>query len=142
MLRRSNVGPLRRDVSKMQRQVAGAIIGSLLLSGCAGVKYAMDNYTGVDPVMFSAVGRSFMVYDKPTQDRMMISASVGDAFAQGVVRGGTWGVVSIADPAALFRDAADSYLVHTGRLNCKTEPATLVVEPQYEIRYHCPTGST
>lgn len=108
-----------------------------LLSGCAGANYAMEHYSGVPIQQFKASnGATYRIFDKPTESRLMITSSIGDALGGGAVQGMTLGAVRPSSAAVLFRDAAEEYLKSTGR-TCTTRDTTLVIDPQYEVRYEC-----
>ena len=113
------------------------LIAALLLSGCAGAKYAMDNYSKVKPLAFtSQTGKGFRVYDKPSESRMMITPTIGSAMGGGAVNGATFGAVNPAASEVIYRDAAEEYLASTGR-TCRALDISLILDPQYEVRYQC-----
>jgi hypothetical protein len=119
-----------------------AMSSTILLVGCAGMQYAMDNYTGVPVQQFTASsGAHYRIFDKPKENRLMITPSLAAAAGGGAVQGLTFGAVNPASAAVVFRDAAQEYLATTGR-TCETKDTTLVVNPQYEVRYQCSTLSS
>lgn len=110
---------------------------ALLVSGCAGVDYAMKNYGGVPIETFRAsTGSQFRIFDKPSEHRMMITPSIAASVRGGAVSGLTFGVANPANVEVVFRDAAEEYLASTGR-RCRSRDITKIVDPQYEIRYEC-----
>lgn len=115
-----------------------AMMSALLsvLAGCAGAQYAMSNYKGVKVETFkSTTGRTFRIFDKPTENRLMITPTVGGALGHGAAKGLTFGA-SGASPAVIYRDGAAEYLAAAGR-SCTIKDTTLIADPQYEVRYDC-----
>jgi hypothetical protein len=108
------------------------------LAGCAGASYAMKNYSGIDPVSWTSptTKTTFRVFDKPTENRMMITLGFGGAAAQGIGQGLTLGAADTRTPAIVYQDAAIEWLKSQGR-SCTATSAFVVIEPQYEIRYTC-----
>ena len=66
----------------------------------------------------------------------MITLSLGGAAAQGAGAGLTWGLADTRTPQVVYQDAAIEWLLTTGR-KCTATNASLILEPQYEIRYAC-----
>lgn len=114
------------------------IVGAALLSGCTGAKYAMDNYndTPAKPYQHRVSGTWYRIHDKPRENRLMITASLGGAAGQGMVKGLTLGIVGNETPGVVYRDVSLEYLAVSGR-SCDTKEVTLIIEPQYEVRYEC-----
>jgi hypothetical protein len=101
----------------------------------------MQNYSGVTVQQFKAkTGSSFRIFDKPAENRLMITSSIGDALGSGAVQGATFGAIRPSSAAVVFRDAAEEYLASTGR-TCTTRDTTLIIDPQYEVRYECSAAS-
>jgi len=119
-----------------------------LLSGCQGMKYALDNYTGVDVQHFTLApdaspgspnnqrAETFRIFDKPQESRLMITPSVAASAGMAAVSGLTLGGASRAGSPARMREAVTAYLASTDRV-CTIDALDLVVEPQYEARYRC-----
>lgn len=123
------------------------------LAGCgAGVDYVIQNYSGtplvkheilpadgkryVDDGSGNVVDRAktFRIFDKPAENRLMITPSMGDAIAMGAVQG-----LTLADsdsPIIIYKDAAVDWLKTTGR-RCAIVDAYLIIKPQYEVKYSC-----
>jgi hypothetical protein len=110
----------------------------LALSSCAGMGYAIQHYASVKPEIWQSptTGTSFRVYDKPQENRMMITLSIGAAAAQGAGRGITLGLADTRTPSIVYQDAAIEWLSTKGRV-CSATATSLIVEPQYEVRYNC-----
>lgn len=114
-----------------------------ILTGCGGgMKYALDNYTGVPVESWTSPStkQAFRIFDKPQEKRLMITLGFGGAAAQGFGKGITFGAADTRTPEIIYQDAAIEWLKTKGR-DCKATNAFLVVEPQYEIRYECPGSS-
>ena len=121
---------------------SAALAACSLLSGCAGANYAMEHYSGVPIQQFKASnGATYRIFDKPAENRLMITSSLAAAFGSGAVQGATFGAIQPTSAAVVFRDAAEQYLVSTGR-TCVTRDTTLVIDPQYEVRYDCSAVAT
>jgi hypothetical protein len=144
----------------MKWGISCIVIAAATLAGCQGVKYAMDNYKGVDIqhfVVMPADGQRFVksttggpdvdrattwrIFDKPPENRLMITPSLSAAMAGGAASGLTFGAAEGVDGPAVFRDAAQRYLDSTGR-TCTTTTVDLIMKPQYEVRYECQVAGT
>lgn len=116
----------------------GLLLLALSLGGCAGMGYAMEHYTGIDPVPVAVEGDDiYRVFDKTDAGRMMVTSSLGNAFAQGAGRGMFLGAVDTTPPKPLFERAALQYLQGTERGHCRITDGYLIVTPQYEFKYDC-----
>lgn len=117
-----------------------ALITLSVISGCAGASYAIQHYASVPVKGFtSAAGSGYRIYDKPSENRLMITPSIGASMGGGAVKGATWGIVNPLTGSALYRAAAEEYLRSTGR-ECTVQNIELILEPQYEARYTCTTS--
>lgn len=103
---------------------------TLSVAGCTGLQYAMDNYQGVPIVQQKYANQVFRVFDKPEENRLMITPSIGKS----AVQGATWGAA--ATPEIFFQNAAQAFLDQSGR-KCTAGDPKLIVQPQYEIFYTC-----
>lgn len=113
-----------------------ALVLVLALSGCAGMNYAMENYTGVPVTPFKYGGDTYRVFDKPNEDRLMITPSAGKAASVGAVKGITLGLSGPMTVEADYRKVTQAYLDSTGR-KCTILKGSLVVQPQWEFDYQC-----
>jgi len=132
----------------MIRIIAILLAFAVFLSGCQGLKYAMDNYDGVEVRHFTLAGsqpqpgqpaarsETFRIFDKPHESRLMITPSMGAIAGMGTVSGLTFGSVSGRGSPARMREASMAFLYSTGR-TCAVDSVDLVVAPQYEARYRC-----
>lgn len=108
-----------------------AIATTLLLAGCSGMSYALQEYRDVQRVDWqNAVGVDYRIYDRPMDNRMMITPSIGQAALGGM----SFGLAN--QPSFVFRSAADEWLREQGR-NCVVDRIELIVQPQWEAFYNC-----
>lgn len=126
-----------------------AAVFAVALGGCQGVEYAMNEYQGVPVTHFvdkptsgrmvdeegRPIATTYRIFDKPEQNKLMITPSVGDSMGMGAMKGLTFGAGGNASPAAL-QAAAMKWLQSKGR-TCTATQTILVVEPQYEVKYIC-----
>ncbi|MBZ9699533.1 MULTISPECIES: hypothetical protein [unclassified Mesorhizobium] len=96
----------------------------------------MDNYTNVKVVSFTSPSQKtgYRIFDKPAENRLMITSSIGNAMGQGALKGLT--LMDTTPPEILFEQAAVEYLASTGR-TCVSKKAFLIVQPQFEVQYDC-----
>lgn len=114
-----------------------AIAAICATTGCTGLQYAADNYTGVPVQNIKHAEKEWRIFDKPDQGRLMITPSLSDSAADGFASGLTLGLAgSPYLREATFRPAVEAYLsqVH-GR--CAITHGDLVVKPQFEFFYDC-----
>lgn len=106
------------------------------LGGCANINYIMDNYSGVGIKEVATQYDTFRVFDKPAENRLMITSSIGSAIGQGLVGGATFNPTVAAAPEPVFHEAVEMYLAQSGR-KCEVQPGVLLAQPQWEFRYSC-----
>ena len=115
-----------------------SLVGLLVLAGCSGLSYAMDNYTGVKPETFAYAGENWRVFHKPLESRLMITPSLKSAFIGGAKTGATFGLAgNQTDPENRFRTAAMMFIKQNVSDTCGITSGKLVVNPQYEYNYDC-----
>jgi len=110
-------------------------------SGCASFSYITQAYNGVPVQQVSTQYDTFRVFDKPTENRMMITSSLASAAAQGFTGGLLLNPTATASPKPIFEEAALAYLKQTGR-NCKIMDGYLLVNPQWEFKYSCEVATS
>lgn len=133
-------------------RIALVVAAAVPLAACSSnMNYVIQNYDGVvveEHVVPPADGpryvpsdngpvdmaRKFRIFDKPLENRMMITASLGDAAAYGFVRGLV--KIDVNPPTSVYRDAAIDYLHSKGRACTPVETMELI-RLQYEVRYAC-----
>lgn len=107
------------------------VAAALALTGCQGMGYAIQHYGNTPRLNWTdASGKSFGIYDKPDENRMMVTASM----AKSIAIGATYFLAS--DGGFVYKAAAEEYLLEQGR-DCLATSTTLIVEPQYEVAYTC-----
>lgn len=113
------------------------ILALTILCGCGGINYAMQNYSGVDVQTFGFAGTVYRVFDKPEEGRLMITPTLGNAAAAGVIQGGTLGLSGDPlSPQGQFRQASDAFIKQRNQ-KCRVTDGAKVIHPQYEFFYTC-----
>jgi uncharacterized membrane protein len=84
---------------------------------------------------------TYRVFEHRSEKTLMTAPSIGKSAAIGAAKGATLGLASTASmsPEQRHQAAAQQYLAQTGRANCKITGGHMVLEPQYEFTYECPT---
>ena len=108
----------------------------LLLAGCAGLDAAME-YDDTEAIHFDFAAATWRIFDKPAEGRLMITPDMGEALAEGLLSGLTFGAADGAIPKSKYRDAVVAWLAHTKR-SCTVTDGYLLVKPQWEFTYRCP----
>lgn len=96
----------------------------------------MQAYSDVPVQQVTTQYDTFRVFDKPAENRMMVTSSLASAAAQGFTGGLLLNPTVTATPKPVFEEAAQAYLKQTGR-NCKIVDGYLLVNPQWEFKYSC-----
>ncbi len=109
---------------------------AIIMGGCASVSYIVDNYSGVPIQEVETSYDTFRVFDKPAENRMMITTSIASASGQGIVGGLMLNPAGGATPLPIFREAVEKYLAQSGRA-CQVKDGALIAVPQWEFRYTC-----
>ncbi|MDV7145920.1 hypothetical protein R3X27_24860 [Tropicimonas sp. TH_r6] len=122
----------------MQGLKAGVVFAVLVaVTGCSGLDYAVSNYSKVKPVQFTYAGNTFRVYDRPDENRLMITPQVGDRSGANALKGAAQGAAGgLAGSEGTYRSASDAYFSGTGR-QCEVNRIERIVEPQWEVFYTC-----
>ncbi|MGE3230370.1 MAG: hypothetical protein AB7J30_13135 [Hyphomicrobium sp.] len=124
----------------MRTRFVMAVVGTLALSGCAGLNYIYENYQGTPLAEFQNEDDTFRIFDKPQESRLMITPSLGTTMVSGAVSGATFNAVSTAVPKPVYEKAVLGYLQSTGRA-CMVVDGALLVTPQWEFKYRCDGAS-
>lgn len=114
-----------------------AALSALLLSiaACAPVEQIADTYGSTSPISFSHGGKNYRVYDQPNEGRLMITPSLGGAFAAGAARGASLGIGSDGINANEgMKSAAQAFTAGRG---CTLTSGRVLLHPQYEFAYTC-----
>jgi hypothetical protein len=98
--------------------------------------YARENYRDVQLVEIATSHDTFRVFDKPAENRLMITSSLAMAAGAGAVGGLLLNPTAGATPQPVFREAVDKFLASTGR-SCVVTESALLIQPQWEFRYTC-----
>lgn len=117
--------------------VLSAAVG---LSGCANLNYAMDEYGQTPMVLYEHRDKTYRLWDKPDQNKMMVSSNLGAAAGDGFMTGLTFGIVSAYPGEPTMRSVAEGYLAGKQR-KCTVAIGTLIQQPQWEFRYQCQAPS-
>ncbi len=112
------------------------LLAALTLGGCANLDYAADNYGNTPLTELDHDGHPYRVFDKPSQNRLMITSSIGSAIGGGLIRGATFGLFSNHPSEPVMQAAAAEYLKSTNRA-CTLQTGQLIAQPQWEFRYSC-----
>ena len=114
------------------------ILPMLALIGCSGgLSYAVKNYRGVKPQRFLYADENWRIFDKPSENRLMITPSFGTAMKGGAKTGMALGLAGHqSDPENKFKTAAMMFVKEKSS-TCKIIGGKLIVMPQYEYTYEC-----
>ena len=124
-------------MTKLSIKTAIAIAGLIAITGCSGINYAVENYSGVDVERFEANGQTWRIFDKPAEGRLMITPTLGKTAAVGAAQGATFGLSrGGASPVQSFEAAANLFIKSRDK-TCQVTSGSLVVNPQYEFFYSC-----
>ena len=121
-----------------------ALCAALAIGGCASTNYVSENYGSVDPVTFSPTGNpddSYLIGDKPGENRMLILDRTGSGAASAFVSGATLGAVDTSAPDGRYRSVADAWLSSTAR-PCTAASVDRITRSAREVRYTCAAPTT
>lgn len=107
------------------------------LGGCASISYITSEYHGVEVREVKMPDDTYRIFDKPAQNKLMVTSSLGSAAGQGLARGLTFGAAPTDPPKPLFEAAALQFLTESGRPGCRVVDAYLLARPQWEVKYDC-----
>lgn len=116
-----------------------AAIGIVLVAcaSCTEINYAGTHYSDISPVKFQYAGKTWRVFDKPSEGRLMITPSLGDAAAAGAIEGLTFGLSGNASgPEGAFHSASAAFLEQRSG-SCRITNGALIIDPQWEFFYSC-----
>jgi hypothetical protein len=118
------------------RTIAIAVL-CVALSGCASVNYIMKEYDGVPVKEVRMPDDTYRIFDKPAENKLMVTSSLGSAAGQGFVKGLTLGAAPTEPPKPLYEAAALQFLTESGRPGCRILNSYLLAQPQWEVKYDC-----
>ncbi|WP_314188787.1 hypothetical protein [Paracoccus yeei] len=114
-----------------------ALTLAFALSGCGGLGYAINNYSGVPIEKFAANGKTYRIFNKANESRLMITPTIADASAAGAIQGATLGLSGdVLGPQGEFRMAAQEFL-DARQKGCVIADGAKIVQTQYEFFYRC-----
>jgi len=112
---------------------------ALFLTGCAGMDAAMD-YSGTEAIHFDSGDATWRIFDKPTEGKLMITPTMGEAMTEGMLSGLTFGAADTDIPKSTYQSAVVAWLARTGR-KCTVTDGYKLIKPQWEFKYACqPNG--
>lgn len=125
----------------MRANWMAALAAASMLCGCASASYVMDEYSSVEAKPFAMEGKKdfYRVFDKPAENKLMITPSIGRAAAAGFISGATFGGVAAEDNLGRkpeYEAATMAYLRSTGR-DCRILDGYVVIKSQWEFKYDC-----
>lgn len=113
-----------------------AVCAAFITTGCAGLSHVAQ-YTGLEKTIVETETGTYWIWDKPTENRLLVASSPGATLGQGVARGLTFGAAG-GTIKPNMTGAAAAYFAKTSRQGCQIVDAYLIIEPEWEIRYACP----
>lgn len=124
-------------MTKLSIKTSTAVASVIAITGCSGINYAVENYSGVDVERFEANGQTWRIFDNPAEGRLMITPTLGKAVAVGAAQGATFGLSrGGASPVQNFEAAANLFIKSRDK-TCQVTSGSSVVNPQYEFFYTC-----
>jgi hypothetical protein len=108
----------------------------LAFASCGNLKYIVKEYHGVKVVTHAAPQATVRIFDKPAQQKMMVTPTIGKAMGMGAASGATFGLWTLGSDPFPLQGAAQNYLDVTGRRNLRITQGRLLVKPQWEFEYH------
>ena len=128
---------VRMPSSKILAMVGFAFIVGL--SGCATGSYAEKHYADIEAVSFEHDENEWSIYNKPSENRLMITPPYSVSATRGFMLGLTFGVVDTDFAGGVYRDAAIAWLASQGK-ECKANnfhQIQYLTEFQWEVEYEC-----
>lgn len=121
----------------MKRLVLAVVaLAPALLGGCAGISAARE-FRDVEPIHFASGDSTWRVFDKPAENRLMITPTLGRSISIGANNGASNLGLSERDAAkAEFQAAAADWLAKSGR-QCQILSGEDILDPQWEFKYRC-----
>lgn len=114
-----------------------ALFFTLAVAGCSQLSYLGENYGQVKSERFGYSGKTWLIYDRPTDDRLMISPNFGDELASSVIEGLTLGLSGkVNGPEGAYHAAAAAYL-RSKESPCQVTNGAHIFENSWEFFYTC-----
>jgi hypothetical protein len=120
------------------RLAASMAVGLLaaLLSGCATADSPVDHYRGVQPMPIEYGGDTWRIFDKPPEDRLMVTPSVAKTAGMALANGLTLGTLAEDLTKPEYQSAVEAWLARTGR-TCRVTDGYVIARLRWEFRYAC-----
>lgn len=119
---------------KSVRSVLFLSVALVLLGGCANIGYIMDTYGTMQPEQFRHNGKMYRIFDLPDEGKIMVTPSIGNAFAIGIAEGVTLNSVNATPAKVIFQRVIEDYLEQSGR-ECEVLDGYILADPQWEFVY-------
>lgn len=108
----------------------------LLLTACTRNSYLANQYEGVSEIRHSMPDGTYLVWDKPDEEKIKIRANIQRAVTEGATQILTLGLSDPQGKKPIFEKAVISYLKSTGR-TCQIENGFHYIGSQWEFVYNC-----
>jgi len=106
-------------------------------AGCSQLNYLRENYGNVEPVRFSFSSKTWLIYDRPADERLMVSPNFGAELASSVIEGLTLGLSGkVNGPEGAYHVAAAAYL-QSKDSPCQVTNGAHIIENSWEFFYTC-----
>lgn len=112
-----------------------AAVLPLVFASCGNLRYIVAEYDGIKTVVHQAPQATIRIFDKPAQQKMMVTPTIGKALGMGAASGATLGMWTPGTDPFPLQEAAQNYLDVTGRRNYRITKGRLLVKPQWEFEY-------
>lgn len=106
----------------------------MLLSGCSGLGYVMENYEDVPLEKFRYRGHTYRIFDNEMQSKLMITPSLSASLGQGAIQGLTLNSINASPPKPVYQAVAEAYL-RKRYGNFQILDGYEVLDPQWEFLY-------
>lgn len=134
--RRSPFKTLReRGLGRRFFRIVCGFASAAVLAGCAAMSDSVQEYSFVEVKYVTMPDDTYRVFDKPEENKMLVSSSIASATAQSL-RANLM-LKNDTPPKANFEAAALEYLSSDGRSGCRVKESYLLIAPQFEVKYDC-----
>lgn len=117
------------------------IVAALMLGGCAGSNYLVENYSGPALASYHFDYGRFNVWRHTAKNAFATQVFVGDAAAGGFIKGLTFGAATPFPPPVIHTQAADAIVAALVGRKCKVTRSNAVHETTIEHEYACDDGA-
>lgn len=116
-----------------------ALVCLAALAGCATAGFNRALEYPHTLVRVQMPDDTYRVFEHPSENTIMTTSSIGRAIGVGAARGATFGLANPNSPEQRHEAAARQYLAQTGRQDCTIVSGYLLIQPQYEFTFQCPS---